>query len=564
MIPKNYVDQCWKQVNQVWTQLKLNKPKVYSKEEKQGLGDVIACFNSLNKQVYVDEENLEKKLGIKYLRSVLAHEAGHHKKCPWGLKNFVRLIAHAYKVTKNMTQAKLIENLFGDILINTDIHNKGETSIKEVYQHLSGDTDSKSWQFYISAFEHIINQPGSILKKQPKETMRKDAKKLSDILSKDIYKSKRWPDTIKEFAKYVKKYMEEDKKELSEKDSPENQKGNSLPGNEGTTSVPPPYPPKQQTKKKTIKSIYKKAPLIDKHDTKDYLPFDKDKTPKEIQDKKVYDSVKGIAKEVGLNDFKKVMAGLGLGNSAQAKACFYRDMVSDLSVELPRTNKGNRSYKPRRKAKWKISDPIESLDVEYSLSMFARLIPNVTTYKNLSKDEGNDDYGDSRPDLLIAMDSSGSMPNPDSHLSFPVMAAVLAAKTALECGKQVAVVNFSTTYESLDFTNRDYKIDEILTMYIGGGTTIPGNKINELTSKHKYPTHLLIISDADIGNLSNELQNLESALRNAGAGGTIILDCEPSKKTEQIVQIGYDVQFGRSFDEIAKLTLNKTKSLYAA
>jgi len=567
MISQEYVDQSWELVKRFWTHLNIDRPRIFAKEEEQGLGQEIACFDSATKQIFVDEANLEERLGVDALGTVLNHEAGHHKFCPYGLRMFFRLVANAYKEVRNIKSAKLIENLFADLLVNTHLYSKGNPGIKRVYQKFSQQNDSQLWQFYMSTFEYMINQPGSILPKPAKEQMRKEAAKVGDILSKSLNKAGNWSKAIREFAKAAKKYMDQE-----QDDGGESECDAGSGGFEDTQQTQDSSTYSQEKQDKEDQE-YGMLP-IDKHDTEDFLPFDKDKTPDEQQGKLIEKEIKGLAKEVGHETFKEVVSGLGLGTKKQANIWFYRDLTRSFFLEMPKYI-GSSSSQPRVPKKWRMSDPISQLNVEYSLALYGILLPGITTYQFVSNLYGPDIKGDEAPDLLIVLDSSGSMPDPDAYdgsgnidpeayFSFPVLSAMIAAHAALDHGKKVAVVDFSDGYEYLDFTNQSNDVDDAIVTYFGGGTVIPGDAVREAVSNHRYPTHILIISDTEITNLEEEVDNLECALKRARAGGTVFLDCEPSENTELLAEVGYDVQFTRNFEDLADLTLEKAKGLYEA
>ncbi|MBW2981523.1 VWA domain-containing protein [Candidatus Woesearchaeota archaeon] len=555
MIDSQYVEETWRDTKRVWTHVNLRNPRIFAKEEEEGLGDDIACFDFAEKQVYVDEANLEKKLGLEDFPSVLSHEVGHHKKCPYDLRNFFRLIANARKEVDNIKDAKLMENLFADLLVNNHIYKKGDNGIKRVYQKFSKGKNSKLWQFYISTFEHMIGEVDSILPNPAEEEVRKDGARIGDILSK--VKNSGWGGAVREFSRTAKKYMDEDKKDQDKNEDSNGSGDGSGQGNDGGGNG------------------YDDLP-IDNHDVKDFVPFDPDTADPENIKKYVETETgefKGIAKEVGHETFKEVVEELGLGTKRQANIWFYKDLMSDFLMDMPKYFGNLNGSKPKRPKKWRPSDPLEKLNVEYSLSMHGVMIAGVTTYQFISSLYGDEKEGDEAPDLLIVLDSSASMPdpnaydgqlniNPEAYFSFPVLSAMIAANTALENGKKVAVINFDHGFEYLDYTNNSNDVFDAIINYRGGATDIPGETIKDSVAGNNYPTHVLIISDTMIGNLTDEIGNLEYALRRGEAGGTIFMDSYPSENSKKLSDIGFDVQFTKDFDDIANLTLNKAKGVY--
>jgi len=212
MIPTNYAKKSWNNAKKKWVDVNLEPPKIYPKESQEGLGDQIAGIDMETKKIFVDEANLEQKIGLDKLEAVESHEVGHHKMCPYDLNGFVKLVAHAYKEIPNLEKAKEVENIFADALINAHLYKNGEKKIIDIYKKFSENNGSKFWSFYMNTFEQMLNIPGQILKETPQEEMRKDATKMADIMKKAMYNADNWPRTIRDFARCAKKYIADDKR----------------------------------------------------------------------------------------------------------------------------------------------------------------------------------------------------------------------------------------------------------------------------------------------------------------------------------------------------------------
>src|SRR3989338_3299046 len=138
MIAADYAKTCWEGAKRTWTHVNLREPRIHTEKSPD-----IACMDMVEKQVHIFEKTLEDKLGADKLRMVEAHEIGHHKLCPYDLHGFVRLVGHAYSVVRNMRLAKLVENLFADLIVNTSLVERGEPNVVDAYQMLSADNDSR-------------------------------------------------------------------------------------------------------------------------------------------------------------------------------------------------------------------------------------------------------------------------------------------------------------------------------------------------------------------------------------------------------------------------------------
>lgn len=547
MIPAEQKAKTWNQARRFWSYPNLPPPEF---TDTGVMKEGIAAMNMSNKQIIINEKNLEEKVGGHLLRPIEGHEVGHYKLCPYSLRNLVRLVGQANEVLGNINNARLVENLFADLLVNYHLYRKGEKSIAEVYERLSqGKGDSPLWSFYMETFAGMLGKKTKNTTLNEEE--RKDAKKLSEILKETTYKSSQWPDSIKEFSKAVKKYLDDLKR-----DEQEPKQGHPK---EGTAGMP--GPPSVSPGGNNIPAKKEKAPLIDQHQAKDFLPPAGKKGKPSQQAQAVEKELKGLGKELGLDNYKKVLAGLGLGKGKQLLIWFYRDLVRDYILKMPQvfSSSGNSFKQSPRRCEL---DRILEADLEYSLSQNPSLNPN-SLFRWLYAEGRTYTPGKNTPDLLIALDSSGSMPDPSENLSFALLSAMIAKETALAKGNKVAVINFSSRYLFQNFTNSSEKIDPALAHYFQGGTEIPGEKILETVKTHDYPTHILIITDTQITNLNSQLGYLEEAIKAAKSGGTIFLDSVIQQETKQLETRGYEIISTRSFSDLTDLTIKKSKDLYS-
>ena len=110
------------------------------------------------------------------------------------------------------------------------------------------------------------------------------------------------------------------------------------------------------------------------------------------------------------------------------------------------------------------------------------------------------------PDLIIVIDSSGSMPNADSQKSFAVLGGFVAANSYLDYGNKVAVVNFSSNDLVLDFTTDRTPIYKYLAAFQGGGTQLNPETIDKLLEKSRGEVDLLLITDMGLSSFEETLQ----------------------------------------------------------
>ena len=116
------------------------------------------------------------------------------------------------------------------------------------------------------------------------------------------------------------------------------------------------------------------------------------------------------------------------------------------------------------------------------------------------------------PDLLILIDSSGSMPNPNL-MSWAVLSGFVAANAYLDRGGRVAVLNFSGTDIALGFSRDREGIYKHLAAYQGGMTILHPETIDRWLAQGEGEVDILLISDLDISNFHEAISGLAKHTR---------------------------------------------------
>ena len=99
---------------------------------------------------------------------------------------------------------------------------------------------------------------------------------------------------------------------------------------------------------------------------------------------------------------------------------------------------------------------------------------------------------------LIVLDSSYSMINPNNDFSYAVFGALYIAKAYLMNRSKVAVINFSSTYLSSDYSSDYETIKKAILNYYGGDTFLPIGEIKKM-----WKDDLYLISDMQIKNFDD-------------------------------------------------------------
>ena len=348
----------WENVRKFWDYPRVNAPALLdpAAARRYGLQYEIAAIRMDTNHIMVNEENLRKRVGIGQLGRILSHEVGHHKYIPYDLKNFVRLVGHADKVLQNMEHARLIQNLYADLCVNTKAYQKGDQGMIGLYQHLSHGNDAELWQVYMATYEYLTNTSGKIIP-QPRQKIQKTARKLADIVAASMDQASKWPQAIEDFAQLMKEYMDKKAQEQM------------------------------------------RQGMIDYQGAKDFLPYDTRKTPRAVQAKQLEKELKGLARELGEHEFRRLITGLRLGTRKQADLWLYRDLARKYTMEMPLVEGNGAGDYKETPVRWTMDEPFDQLDVEYSLRQSPLLIPNVTTYKWHYENGSAASQGSTTPDL---------------------------------------------------------------------------------------------------------------------------------------------------------------------
>ncbi len=543
----------WKKSVEFWNKPRIQEPVIYTELDKipEAERDVIAWMVVAQRRAYFNMPVLDKKVGRNNFRPVSVHEIGHDTYCPYDLRMCLRLIYEADKITCNIDRAKYFENFFADTLVNTKAVRKGDGAIVDVYKNLSqGLEGSKFWNVYMLSCEMLWNIPKGTLAKNTDEVMRVDAGKIEDIIKKamdadDKYNA--WPKAMHDYADIIKKYHDEDskkdKQDSTGSGAPQSQNGNNK-------------------KSEQEKNKEKSKGVIDYHEPKDFAPFDPNAKDSETE-KRIEDAVRGVARNMTPEQYKRLMSETGMTNQNRATTWFYRDLAHQFDVELPPAKAKSGGGQNSNIGVWGIDDPISELDLFLSVQR-GPLLPEITTLKKLCETNSTSEKGhEGYPDMMLCLDCSSSMPEPSKYLSMAVLSAMIVAHAAVNHEKKCAVVLFSHQYSVLNYTKNKDTIDEQLTKYLGGGTLIPAEQIYNLAHSNNNPQHIVIISDTDIFNLDKtQMGYLGGALHKAGAGGTVFLTNVSYGSSKLFKDAGYNVIKMDDMSRLLDLSRKLSKRIY--
>ena len=511
-------DKTWEGIRRLWG-ADLDRPIIYPThtEAQKHIGDEIAAFDSSNNRIMVSAEKLEESVGKEFLETVVSHEVGHYAMIPYDIATLLSLVNTADRILKNVGLAKYVENLFADTVLNTFIYRNDSSApvdrnIVKLYEKM-GENSANSpdaWKLYLRSYEKLWNLPDKMLVSVTSGKIDKDAQSISDLLTHQTFLKDNWNKRLKTYTEILEPYIRDEKDQNS--------------GELGKGILLQPQEPKQM--------------------------------------KDVPGNIKKAAKSMDKKQLKRIVAGLGLGTPKQANRWFYESRSQSYAVHLPKTlslNSGTFPFTPKR---WNFSDPISDLDVQYSIQQAGAIIPG-STYQWTHRESEGRQTDRNNPDLLIILDTSGSMGNPNKYISKSVMASMAAARCALNTGSKVGVINFSSQSEILHHTTDKRKIDDILMLHQDCGTTMPTQQVLDVLGRNKQkPNYLLMITDTGASNLKTAERYYQQASQMI-CGGALLLMNTNQNQLGSFEKMGYSVHPILDEKDLIGLTMEKTKEVYA-
>ena len=456
-------------------------------------------MNLANTPIFI--ENIDY---INYFRAITLHEVSHYQIIPYdGLIN-ARLLKAAIKYV-NENFAPIVVNVFADFIIDAKLHKKNPDLIswelKKTYQHILDKNQnymSDFSKFLFRAYEMLLNikiaDDGLFC------SVENVAKKVVNVVKKNFEDETLWEEKVAKIAYHLRTLVKNTfamvgtgvrhGKEKTEKKSP------------GGGGLKIEFP-------EDILEVMDN-PLENKNLDK----LKKDNTD-ELRQK-----AEDFAKNTPYSEFGAPAGQAGILIDGNPLATWYRGLAKDLiQIKIYQEKPGGQI--PVYPEVWRLGEPIDELDIVQTLLNSPVIIPNITTRKWAKKIGQGDLMEKEIPDLLIVIDSSGSMKwNYNAKSSRGIYhTALLASFAALHFtankGVRFSIINFSNRADICDWTNDYQKAEKVLLRYQGGGTQLPVKAIIKQSEKSERETLIFIITDFGIYNWGSAKKTL-IALSNMG------------------------------------------------
>ncbi|HXG64289.1 MAG TPA: VWA domain-containing protein [Blastocatellia bacterium] len=567
----------WPEAMALWSKFtRLSEPRwcfTVKDEKEQQLSGSFAMIRLTDHAVVLSlRQILEQKLE-NFPLEIMGHEIGHHVYCPADLNDQARVMARIRRgLPTKEAHAAFIANLYTDLLINDRLQRSASLNMAGVYKQLGGGSTNKMWTFYMRIYEILWSlQRGSLATGKIDSNLEVDAHlgaRLIRAYAKD------WVKGAGRFAMLCLPYLLEDegnevKKLLKGWLDTEQAGAGGMP--DGLTEIEAGeiedaiHPAEDD----------ELAGVSDSEEREDR----KGQGGRHSAESQSPGGARGQCREPF--EYGEILKSLGINlDSHEMAVRYYRERAIPYLVRFP-SREMPESLEPLMEGleTWDIGSPVEDIDWFESAMVSDRIIPGYTTVQRA--------YGmtvgslpDKQPiDLDLYVDCSGSMPNPQYHVSYLTLAGAIISLSALRAGSRVQATLWSgkNDYQTTNgFTRNEHLILQILTGYIGGATAFPIHILRD-TFKDRKPTdrrvHILIISDDGVTTLFDKDEQGNSgwdvsrmAIEKAGGGATMVLnlwgEVEQNAYLVQAREQGWNISRVQTWNDLVIFAREFSKANY--
>lgn len=535
----------WQEALSLWSRYtRLSMPRwclTQAQEQQEGLNGSFAMIRLSDHAVVVSIRQIVA-LGLEeFSLHVLAHEIGHHVYCPGDLNTHGRLLARIKAgLPGKAALAPFVANLYSDLMINDRLARSAGLSQAPVFERLALDEPTPIWLLYLRIYEILWSLPRTQLTRTSLDTAMEGDALLGARLVR-AYR-KRWLDGAGRFACLCFSYLlEEGIEAVLERLKPWHDTRSAGVGGEPMGLI-------EQDPQELKGAVHPAAdPQLN---PAAQSAEDGAENGAGDSDEHALGGRKNTGDYRGVIEYGELLESLGLNLDEHAIAQrYYRERALPHLVRFPQARMP-KVYESEYEGlqDWGIGDALEDADWYESVIRSPQVIPGFTTVQRAYSEAPGDHRQTRAVDLYIGIDCSGSMPNPQRQLSFPALAGVIMALSALRAGARVKVVLSGEPGRSVstpDFQAQERQVLPILTDYLGSGYAFGIHRLQEtFGAAMEKPTHILIITDQDIFSMLDDEQNAqqgwdvaERALAAGGGGGTMVLHMPANWQDERLERL---------------------------
>ena len=563
----------WPRALNAWSRFtKLSPPRLLtsgSEEKKEGLTGSFAMIRLVDHAVVISLLQVED-LGLQdFGTEIMAHEIGHHVYAPADLKDNAMLIARIRVcLPTKESMSGFVSNLYTDLLINNRLQRQEGLDMAGVYKKLQQKDAGDLWSIYMMIYENLWGlPPGSLTPKVDNPRMVTDAGLGARVIR--AY-SKDWLDGAGRFALLIAPYLPKDSSTLRLRvffpmmDADNAGAGGEIP--DGMAEV---------DEGELEGAIH---PADDPEITG--LSEDED----EGEEGATAPNAGGRAIKGGKkNNYRSPAEYTALMKSVMTKVSeddliirYYRERALPYLIRFPSKDAPTGGDPlPEGLDLWDVGDPFGDLDWVETMVRSPVVIPGVNTLQRTYGYSPGASPDKAPPDMYIGIDCSGSMMNPKFGLSYPCLAGVIVAISALRAGARVMACLSGESpgkYTQTDgFIRDEKKILSLLTGYLGTGYSFGVERLREtfLTKKeNKRPAHILVISDQDMFHMLEAVKDgwevIAQAILAGKAGGTFLLNIvyDRGLKFNSMREAGWNIHLVNNQEQMLEFARKFSRQIY--
>ncbi|MFX0009199.1 MAG: hypothetical protein ACFE9R_02685, partial [Candidatus Hermodarchaeota archaeon] len=424
-----------------------------------------------------------------YFYAIALHEVSHYQIIPYdGLVNAKLLKAAMINV--NEIFAPIVVNIFADFVIDTKLHQKHPDLMSweliKTYGNLvekSKNNLSEFSKFIFRSYEKLLDI--QIAQDDLLSSVDGVANRVVNVVKKDFEDETLWEDKVSRIAYHLKSLVNNTFTLIGPRTSSGEGKTNRKSQGRGGSYVEFP---------EDILEVMDN-PLENKN---------RDKLYRENEDE-LRQKAEEFARETPYSEFGAPAGQAGILIDGNPLATWYRGLSKDL-IQIKIYEEKPGGLLPIYPEVWRLGEPLEELDIVQTVLNSPIIIPNITTRKWVKK-LGEGHLVEKRiPDLLLVLDSSGSMKwnylakKASGFYHTALLASFAALHFAANKGAKFSVINFSNRADVCDWTNSYHNAERILLRYQGGGTQLPIEAIIKQCEKSEREALVFIITDFGIYN----------------------------------------------------------------
>lgn len=441
-----------------------------------------------------------------YALEIMGHEVGHHIYCPGDLTDQARMISRLRAALPTIEdRAGDLANIYADLLINNRLQREAGLRMARVYQALAhpSETPGPLWTLYMRIYELLwgLNR-GDLATGIITPALEGDAQwgaRLFRAYAQD------WVRGSGRFGALCFPYLINDRTGELEKimarfhDTRHAAAGGALPAG---------------------------LAEIEAEEDESAHPSEDPTLGGVPRDKGTASSAQGGGPGQYREPFEygQILKSLGLTLSDHDIAvAYYKERALPHLIPFPsRKAPLGKDPLPEGSESWDTGESLSAIDWSETLLTSSRVIPGVTTRQRVYGSMEGTPPAPEPLDLDLYVDCSGSMPNPQTQMSYLTLAGAIVALSALRAGARVQATLWSGPgqFETTGgFVRDENRILRILTGYLGGSTAFPisllRNTYRDRTHSDR-PTHILVISDDGVTTMFADDEWRQSGLKIAG------------------------------------------------